>query len=488
MKVQDLIAQNVGASPDAINSLIQLQGLITHVDQLLAELKSQVQNQTNEGIQYLINCYQQFAINFYAAFDRSLKADPNEPAEKYAYWRERAIEKLVNYWNMLSPLLSGIQDPRMAKLRTLVREAAPGKRWIDHWSDDWRSRVPVYRKSGERVDWESRWQDAIITIPYYGTRFELLRFDYAPYVFVTGVPLQDLETPWQWHVVWHEMAGQIVLDLVKRKEIDKIVKAATDLGQWDEWRVMVESAVNSRPSAAEPMTISFADVDRSGWMQELVEDAYGVLSLGPSMLLAMKQVFARYYLGDIALFDTRHPPVKLRLDMAAALLQIMGFGDTLTPDEATAATSLQDVAQLVAKLLRDGYVGKEFSARPDAKAESGLQDEFVNGRPVGGVPTAALLAAARLAFDQKPANGLDIARAAYESLPAADEPYVALPAPDDDFFESLVARSSWKELLHQAFHVYDGATPRGHDSHPVTLSWTAHGESHSIRHTTADHV
>jgi len=90
MKVQDLIAQNVGASPDAINSLIQLQGLITHVDQLLAELKSQVQNQTNEGIQYLINCYQQFAINFYAAFDRSLKADPNEPAEKYAYWRERA--------------------------------------------------------------------------------------------------------------------------------------------------------------------------------------------------------------------------------------------------------------------------------------------------------------------------------------------------------------------------------------------------------------
>lgn len=376
----------------------------------------------------------------------------------------------------------------MAKLRTLVREAAPGKRWIDHWSDDWRSRVPVYRKSGERVDWESRWQDAIITIPYYGTRFELLRFDYAPYVFVTGVPLQDLETPWQWHVVWHEMAGQIVLDLVKRKEIDKIVKAATDLGQWDEWRVMVESAVNSRPSAAEPMTISFADVDRSGWMQELVEDAYGVLSLGPSMLLAMKQVFARYYLGDIALFDTRHPPVKLRLDMAAALLQIMGFGDTLTPDEATAATSLQDVAQLVAKLLRDGYVGKEFSARPDAKAESGLQDEFVNGRPVGGVPTAALLAAARLAFDQKPANGLDIARAAYESLPAADEPYVALPAPDDDFFESLVARSSWKELLHQAFHVYDGATPRGHDSHPVTLSWTAHGESHSIRHTTADHV
>jgi hypothetical protein len=142
----------------------------------------------------------------------------------------------------------------------------------------------------------------------------------------------------------------------------------------------------------------------------------------------------------------------------------------------------------VANLLRDGYVGKEFSARLDAKAQSSVQDEFFHGRPVGGVPTTAILAAARLAFEQDPAKGLDIARAAYESLPAADEPYVALPAPGDDFFASLVARSSWKELLHQAFHAYDGATPKGHDSHPVTLSWTAHGESHSIRHTNADHV
>lgn len=487
MKVQDLIARNPDDSSDAFNSLLQLQSLVTHIEKINADLGSQPPTQTNEGIRYLIDCYLQFAIHFYGAFDRSLRKDSKEASEKHAYWRERAIEKLVTYWNLLSPLLSGIQDARMVKLRALVREAAPGKRWIDHWSEEWRSRVPVTRKEGTRFDWEKHWQDAIVTIPYYGVRFELLRFDYAPYVFVTGVPLHNLETPWQWHVVWHEMAGQIVLDLVKSKKIDRVVQDAQKLGKWEEWRLQFEPAAGASSIAASPMMVSFADIDRSGWIQELVEDAYGVLALGPSMLLAMKQVLPRHYPGEGALLDTRHPPVKLRLSMAAALLQHIGFGEALTEQENAGAVSLQPLAKLIADLLTDGYVSKTFTTRLDAKAQYMLRDELMNGRAVNNVATAALLAASRLAFEQQPARGLEIARAAYASLPDSDEPYVALPDPGDNFFESLVARTTWRELLQKAFHEYDSATPKGHTSHPVTLSWTAHDVSHSIRHTDADH-
>lgn len=154
------------------------------------------------------------------------------------------------------------------------------------------------------------------------------------------------------------------------------------------------------------------------WLPEVFADLYGVLSAGPAFVSALADLLA---VDPVTAESTEqlHPPASVRIALTTKALEITGF-----PDEAAARRAhwqesyplsgpyLSDVDSVVAALLHGIYpqfgdvaLHSLISFTADQQRAAAVAAEAVLSQlPPPTTDVRALVAAARMAFDQDPAG------------------------------------------------------------------------------------
>lgn len=483
-ETQTQIEERVKTEKDPVTTSgwMQLHSLVEHIRHMTMKLVGRESSQSAAAALYLVNCFVSFAYHYYDAFYKSLNADGEIKSDQHKriHWQHQAIEKLCNDWEALNPLLYAVKDPSVRVLETLVRGAKPSEDWATRWVEEWAQTTTSYWDKTKQQVWEDwaqeewgdeKWELGVITVPYYGRHFELVRFDYAPHVSVTGVPIYNLATPWDWHVVWHEMAGQVVRQLEKiegdeeTNRIEQEILPALPEDTWETWRKKYYYGISGDEDA-----LAWDGIDKAGWIAELLEDGYGVLSLGSTMRSALQSVLRQHYEDDDALGDERHPPPRLRFDMAGAMLLEMNFGPEklkelgLTDEEIKACKDLQPVAEILYRTLAE-YVRQVFDPSRTSEIDK-LKDELLARGNIDKASIPALIAAVRLAFEEQPQDAkriADNARRVIRSMSVASQTAKEITPPPDEYFKKLVEGKEWGELLSKSFQKTDLAVHK--DNH-----------------------
>jgi hypothetical protein len=439
----------------------QLRSLVTHARYAISQLRKD-RGHSSVAVRQLVGTFISFAYAYFARFCESLDADEME-SEQGAYWRHQAIEVLCNEWELVARLVPAVNDPTVRLLEVLVDEAAP--------AEDVRP-----------------WEGRVITVPHFARHFELVKLKYAPNIALMGVPLYNLHAPWEWCVVWHEMAGHLVEREEVKPVLEEILADKLVYSLWDEWKEAYPEMPEIKPEVSEEVTSEMPKEVRCSpkeWVKELFEDAYGILCLGPAMVRSLESALRQRYVDMKRVRDECHPVPTIRLAVANALLAEMRFADQADPFD----PCVQPMAQALSIVFEKyGFVRQPYDDALDdevTQLKKALGAESIKLPESPSIP--ALVAAARLAFDQKPSRGLEIAEAvkeAVEKMPGSSigDAAVALP---EDAFSDLLEGKSWRELLSTVFHESDWVSPGEHDlypQHPTYIDFYAHGRWHYLYH------
>jgi hypothetical protein len=258
--------------------------------------------------------------------------------------RRTIMEDISSEWSRLSALIGSAQ---------LLRADDPAVRVLQAAFLVARQDLRIFE---DRKDWK---KPDFVVLPHVGRHFELVSFNYEPSIFVLGVPMGSLYCPWEWPLIWHEMAGIYV-----RKHAadpgsvigglaEKLRELVRREGLWDAWRGAFGDDLKRLPMEDGHLAPSVID----GWAQELTEDSAGLLCLGTSMLFALENALRLVYeddetdegkeSADLVLTapepDTRHPPMELRLTFARSLLFIRDH-EVADPD---APAGIADLAKII---------------------------------------------------------------------------------------------------------------------------------------------
>lgn len=214
--------------------------------------------------------------------------------------------------------------------------------------------------------------DDIHVVPLFGTRFELTRFAYAPGIALLSIPAFDLYNPWKWSVIWHELAALVLRDPTIQTKIDAFV--SDPQRDWDklkrDWEALTLTDRTIMPvnghgirATLEPADVADFGFARKDWVEEFVEDACTVLSLGPIAYEILKEVMIQHYGGLNRHGDTRHPHPALRVEAAYQLLKRL---DNNLDAVAYSKRIQQDFAEMLPQIEQE---------RPDDLAGTGALDD-----------------------------------------------------------------------------------------------------------------
>lgn len=152
-----------------------------------------------------------------------------------------------------------------------------------------------------------------LAILHFGQDYSMRFFNYLEDIAALNMPLASFESPWEWTILWHELAGEKVRSLINRDSyfFENILEDL--LKQLEEGQM------------AEAQSLGWSDA----WVEELFEDSFSVASFPIHFLYVFKNLLERY--ADIGGEGTRHPPQAVRLAVAMSFhLQRKGF--TTLPD------------------------------------------------------------------------------------------------------------------------------------------------------------
>ncbi len=475
------IPGKLGAGGVKADGWMQLYSLVKHVVEKRKVISGDgVLTRSVVHVCYLVDCFVLFAYHYFDAFVNALDDDSTLDDRAKRYWQHRAIERLCDGWDHLRPLLFMVKDERVKIFEVLVDAAKPGK-----------------------ISQERR-----ITVPYYSRHFELVSFKYARGVTITGVPIYDLESPWNWHVIWHEMAGHIVHKLEEEGEILKAVRKVhrvrgdKAMGKtfpkqqndpWENWRNFYADKKDEIVFPWEEDNPEKVDALQAEWIAELIEDGYSVLCLGLEMLSTLQRVLRQHYESDFALKDRRHPPPKLRFDLAGALLLTMGYDaadlDEYGLDAIEGCHALEPIAAIVFNTLHESgkpsFVKRVFRKKKPTKGDTSTAIDFFHD----------LISSARRKFEENPERASEIADEMIDNIPLLSLSGIeGLELPSADFFMDMVGAREWKDLLFAVFQKLDRVDLEDHqmmtnyDHGNTEIEFNTRHGRHIVKHVEADHV
>jgi hypothetical protein len=387
-----------------------LDSLLEHAEQIAGSLDGG--SPTQAVLKHLIGEYRRLARGFYGAYKTRLKEEAG-PAAGVGQGLFRAIEKLSDEWENLSQVLPAAL---MAQARV-------------------NALVPVVQTAMRDVD---LLYNQVAVLPQFGRQFSLVSFKYAPGVAILGIPVFNLYTPWEWGVIWHEMAGHKV-------------------------RVMKQKAPQVFEALRPPEGGATWSAD---WMEELFEDACGVRAFEPGaqrFIGIFDRVLSRYNPDG----DARHPPKKVRLRMA---LLIAGEAlDDRLPEEKEARDRIVQVLP-----------PQPEADDPAREAIRQAMSDYLKGNNPNAIRTATWEK-----LGQIRARDAERVGAAAET-----EPSIASLMNGDD-----VPALGTAALLELPLSETDFVTVSGHhtNKHPansdpeIEVTFSAHGQTHRLRHRKANH-
>lgn len=450
-----------------VNGWMQLQSLLTRIEDGLTN--SRLSGEYGTAVTNLLQFFANYVFEFYREFCRRLDSANDLDPQQRAYWQHQAVERLCNEWETFTPLLSPLKDPYTKILPALIQAAKAGVT-LKH----------------------TRF------IPYYGQHFELKTFDFAPDYSVVGMPIYNLNTPWDWHVIWHELAGQVVSSFSTTNNQLPTLSEAT----WEKWKTRYFNADANEEFDWE------THIDKPGWISELIEDAFSVLLLGPVMLQTLMDVLRQHYESDDAIRDSRHPTPQLRYDIAGAILLERGFNEEALIElslNVDYCNELRPVARQLISVLQQhqnengeqlGYVNEAefFTSALQIEAEE-LGNALLKGSSLDSPSIRVLIAGARLAARQAPNKANDIAVRVQNQIKNSYQEAGLAPLSQSGnvaFFQNLVQIpvGTFQDLLGKSFQSADLAiwSRVSHSRHNSWISFRSHGMNHSILTTTSHHA
>lgn len=549
--VQAMVKHDIGAVGNdvvAADAWMGVYGLLDHIQQTIAFLQNGTTNQDTasaiESASYLAHSLSRYAVHFYRRFGQLYDADPKTAVQaeddaktraskrrQRIYWRHQALEVLCLYWERIKLILFAAADPEVNLLSTLIRAADPERKVRQAFAEQRVKDIGVQRKiDTTRLLTE---QSTAVTIPYYSAIFELVDFEFAPDLFIIGIPVFDVSTPWNWQVAWHEIATLIVRDLrekgVIKQFLDRALNPTLDFDAiWVGWEQHYRpvAPARSRHSAEfealaanksqlgqanrplseheeSPEDFLWKNVRREEWLEQMIEDAYSAVVFGPEIIHTLDRILSRYVERDDTLRDTQHPPLKLRKDLLVAVLLEVGVDPAQLREEEALAERLQSaeamrpVAQGLMKILADEIALKSYvyslSEAEQRIAELGrLFTETGHATSVSVEDLRYLIIASRRAVVANPTRAEEIAALAKQVVQRVEAEPPKTKAPDDAFLISLTSSAeSWSDLLHQLKVNIDPVWgPQLDHTHNGGGAWVAywayhnnipiqHGHSHS---------
>jgi hypothetical protein len=425
----------------------------------------------------LVKSYEEMAVAYYAAAVRQL---PGSGAKTFHL--HNVIEKLAEEWMLLVPIIQVAAvrpDTPLALLARVVEGASEAL----------------------NLDLDSQ----IAVVPHVGRHFELVRFHYAPYVALIGVPFFDLQTPWEWSVIWHELAGILVAQQSVQEMITKFLEQLPD-STWEEWekRYVPETsegeavdvpAVSHRDSATDAGGESIeSPINRRGWLEEWVEDACSILALGPAAYQILVTVFQQRHSNLVELKDERHPPPGLRLEVAYRLLTKMAKNDPQARKALKSVKTNHSKAEGdsgAAEIAEWIWANAETLVKSVFDWRTGESDELSD---LGQLVRRIVIESRQRIL--QPDQGKVIWNEAQSllndwllenqvvSLRVVDSEFPKLKSQAKGFIEKIEGKS-WEELQELALSETDHVSPKKHrktKKHPTWITFQAHGRSHWLYH------
>lgn len=139
-----------------------------------------------------------------------------------------------------------------------------------------------------------------LAILHFGRDFSMRFFNYMENVAALNMPLATFESPWEWTILWHELAGEKVRAMKNKDPYFFDAMFYEIMSQLDEVQ------------AAEAEALGWS-VD---WLEELFEDSFSVVNFPIHFLYVLKNLLERH--ADLGGKDSRHPPEAIRLASAMA--------------------------------------------------------------------------------------------------------------------------------------------------------------------------
>lgn len=240
----------------------------------------------------ILGGYLALALLFYKQFRDSLKADYEDPStitsvSDVKLMMQAALDKLVEEWHRVYAIIASIRAST---------SHAEAKRLVDQMS----SFVEMAMRD---VDLSPNTFPIILQ---FGQSYSMRFSNYSDGFAALSIPMWVLQSPWEWTILWHELAGEKVRQL-------KIEEPDFFASQFD-W--LLQSLQDDRIAALD----GGWSLD---WVEELFEDSFSVLHFPIHFLFVFKNLLERYPDGGK---DQRHPSRSLRLAVAMCLhLQRGGF-------------------------------------------------------------------------------------------------------------------------------------------------------------------
>lgn len=282
-----------------LDSLWRFKSLLEHTTRLKNSLSSRKLQRDNNLVSHLLNDYQDLSIQLYSTLtDLLLTLDTLSDAEKNSK-AHGLVNKLSRELEYLDSLTTSV----------LQNDSYYSKDQPDEFS--WFENVIQLAANDLDVD-----SDKLLVLFNLYQTIGLRSFVYTKEFYTLDLPVTMLGTPWEWSVVWHELAGIKVKDI--RKRLPNIMK--------DTLKV-----VHNRVAVPSEWT--------EDYLEELFEDAGSVLVFGSELMDIFKAVLNRTY-DQANIEDSRHPSKEIRENIANLLLGIQT--PTATPDQKIVADVIKE--------------------------------------------------------------------------------------------------------------------------------------------------
>lgn len=289
------ITVKLETSNQSFDPIWRLRGLMDHSTRLLERLRSRNLQKDNNIVIHLIEDFQELSTKTYAQLFDLLESTQGLDTDTKAIKGERLVNRLSRELRYIESLAIAVLENDNYYLGNNEDNLS----WFDN----------VVSLAANDLDVDRR--GLLVLFNLYQT-LGLRSFTYTKEFRTLDVPVTVLYTPWEWSVIWHEIAGIKVKEIKKR--IPDFIKDAL-------------TAVHTRVQNKSDWT--------EDYLEEIFEDACSVLVFGEKFIPIFEKILNRTYAEPLS-GDTRHPSVSTRINMAKLLLgQIV---EEATQDQKEAAS------------------------------------------------------------------------------------------------------------------------------------------------------
>ena len=287
----------------------RLEGLFLHI----ADIKQRAT--TPPALNDLINDFENVAHEYIVVFNQALDKGKLKTKDKWQKIHE-AVDKLINEWGTIS---------------SLVATHDLGSSYLSQFDD--------FLEQAKKDLGLTDPKDRFVLFPTFGNYFAVTRFRYSTKPFyMFRLPISSLSAPWEWSVIWHELAGIKVNKISKQlqSQINKFVgpnntNTSKPNEKKEDRKALIDELFNriinkknidedfqNKLRSILTRITTFQETETKSWsldwLEQLYEDACSVLAFGDVFVFVLEKILSRNPAKLSS--DRKHPNLEIRLGVA----------------------------------------------------------------------------------------------------------------------------------------------------------------------------